>query len=167
MEVVKVFRIKDKVTDVGLRPKLLAEANRRRLRIAVRNISDNEVEVVVAGNLINIDEFYIEACNQIDAQCTPLESYPYYIDWDACYQGLVAEQMAKFVEHGKRIEDTLGEIKNRLNSMDTKLESMDTKLESMDTKLNSMNTKLNSVDTKLNKLDSIEKILLRIEKKLG
>ncbi|RLF12865.1 MAG: hypothetical protein DRJ69_00365, partial [Thermoprotei archaeon] len=113
MQHLKSFRIRNrKVKDIGMRPFLLAEANKRRLRISTRNL-DNEVEVVVAGFPEDINDFYVVACKKAEekeAYCTPLEDYPYYIDWNASYQGLVAEEMSKFVQHGMRIESTLCEM---------------------------------------------------------
>ena len=121
MQHLKTFRVKSR-KDKGIRmmPLLLAEANKRRLRISTRNL-DNEVEVVVAGFLKDINEFYTVACKEAeekDAYCTPLEDYPYYIDWDASYQGLIAEGMSKLAEYGMKIESILHEMNSKLDKLD-------------------------------------------------
>ena len=103
MQHLKTFRVKGgKDKGIRMMPLLLAEANKRRLRISTRNL-DNEVEVY----------------------CTPLEDYPYYIDWDASYQGLIAEGMSKLAEYGMKIESILHEMNSKLDRIDKKLDKLD------------------------------------------
>jgi len=128
MQHLKTFRVKGgKDKGIRMMPLLLAEANKRRLRISTRNL-DNEVEVVVAGFLKDINEFYTVVCKEAeekDAYCTPLEDYPYYIDWDASYQGLIAEGMSKLAEYGMKIESILHEMNSKLDRIDKKLDKLD------------------------------------------
>jgi len=143
---IKKFQIrnKEKVIGVGLRAKLIAEANKRNLKIRATNL-DDRVEVVVSGHPDAIEDFYKAVCKSKEYTCSELVGYPYSVDWSIAYQGYIAEQIGKFVNEAKVVKDQLFDIS---------------------VKLDSMNAKLDNMNTKLDKLDSIEKILLRIERKL-
>ena len=123
-------KISDTVVEVGLRAKILSEANKRRLRVAVRNLSGSEVEVVVAGSQSDINNFYDAVCSFVEgARCSALEKYPYAVDWEANYQGFVAEQMAKFVDYGRAVLHKLDGIDSKLDSLNNKMDSLGNKMD--------------------------------------
>ena len=125
-----MFKISDTVVEVGLRAKILSEANKRRLRVAVRNLSGSEVEVVVAGSQSDINNFYDAVCSFVEgARCSALEKYPYAVDWEANYQGFVAEQMAKFVDYGRAVLHKLDDIDSKLDRLNNKMDSLGNKMD--------------------------------------